>query len=71
MSMNKIGTRIHKAFNAADDAWSEELQRCFGKEAGDKRYVEEGKGASGSLLRLTHDARDTLRRAWELEGKVS
>lgn len=56
---------ITKAFQAADEAWSAELVRCFGKHAGDKRYLPEGKGAPGSVLRLTHDARDALRQAFE------
>jgi hypothetical protein len=35
----------------ADDAWSKELQRLFGKRAGDVRYTKKGEGAPGSKLR--------------------
>lgn len=55
-------------FQKADDAWSAELQRCFGRAAGDKRYIAEGKGAPGSTLRAAHDAREHARRAWEMEA---
>jgi hypothetical protein len=41
---------------AADDAWQAELVRLFGKQAGDKRYTNEGKGEPGSELRRLHDA---------------
>lgn len=52
-------------FEAADKAWSEELTRVFGKQAGDARYRQRGKGEPGSTLRARHDARDAARIAWE------
>lgn len=51
-------------FQAADDAWSDELRRIFGKRAGYARYGAEGKGLDGSTLRLLHDAREAARIAW-------
>jgi hypothetical protein len=53
-----------KPFQDADDAWSAELQRVFGKRAGDARYRPEGKGAEGSELRRLHNARMAARHAW-------
>ena len=50
----------HAAYYAAvkaDDEWSAELHRLFGKRAGDFRYGEAGKGAPGSALRALHDAK--------------
>jgi hypothetical protein len=41
----------------ADDAWQAELVRLFGKQAGDKRYSPEGKGAEGSELRRLYNAK--------------
>ena len=41
----------------ADDAWQAELVRLFGKQAGDKRYAAEGKGAEGSELRRLYEAK--------------
>jgi hypothetical protein len=52
------------AFQQADDAWSAELKRIFGKRAGDARYTAEGKGEEGSDLRRLHDAREAARVAW-------
>lgn len=34
----------------ADNAWSAELEKLFGKRAGDVRYTEEGKGRPGTAL---------------------
>jgi hypothetical protein len=52
------------AFQAADDAWSDQLQREFGKNAGDARYTERGKGDEGSTLSRLHNAREEARVAW-------
>lgn len=51
-------------FQAADDAWSEELRRVFGKNAGQARYESRGRGEEGSKLRKLHDARESARAAW-------
>jgi hypothetical protein len=40
---------------AADKAWQTELEKLFGKHAGDVRYTSQGKGAEGSELRRLHD----------------
>jgi hypothetical protein len=53
-----------KAFQDADDAWALELQRVFGKHAGDARYQLLGKGAEGSELRRLHDARLNAQTIW-------
>jgi hypothetical protein len=54
-----------KPFQDADDAWSAELHRVFGKQAGDARYTARGKGDEGSELRRLHDVREAARLAWE------
>lgn len=51
-------------FQTADDAWSAELQRKFGKDAGQARYEPRGKGEEGSQLRALHDAREATRVVW-------
>jgi hypothetical protein len=51
-------------FQSADDAWSAELKRTFGKDACNARYTERGKGSEGSELRRLHDAREAARLAW-------
>lgn len=53
-----------KPFQDADDAWSAELKRVFGRNAGDARYTDRGKGVEGSTLRQLHDAREAARAAW-------
>ena len=52
-------------FYTTDAAWQAELVRQFGKQAGDKRYLPEGKGAPGSALRTLYAARDAARIIWE------
>lgn len=69
MANNKFPyTAELKPFQDADDAWSAELQRVFGKNAGQARYESRGKGAEGSELRRLHDARDAVRVAWHLSA---
>lgn len=51
-------------FQAADDAWSAELRRAFGRNAGQARYERRGRGDDGTALRRTHDAREAARAAW-------
>lgn len=51
-------------FQAADDAWGEELRRVFGKRSAHARYTDIGKGEPGSLLRRLHDTREAARSAW-------
>ncbi len=50
-------TTLYAAAIAADDAWSAELRRQFGKRAGDVRYTKVGKGEPGTELRRLHDAK--------------
>lgn len=49
------------AFIAADDAWQQELARCFGRSACIARYDDTGMGEPGSKLRYLYTARDTAR----------
>ena len=56
----RVHTAARAAFGAADDAWQRELERVFGKRAGDARYRPEGKGEDGSMLRFFHDQRMRL-----------
>lgn len=51
-------------FQQADDTWSAELVRIFGKQACNARYDGRGKGFDGSTLRQLHDAREAARVAW-------
>jgi hypothetical protein len=53
-----------KPFQDADDAWSAELKRCFGNNAGQARYEPRGKGELGSKLRELHDQRMNAQSAW-------
>jgi len=57
-----------KTFQSADDRWAEELQRKFGKDAGQARYEPRGKGEEGSELRRLHDLREAARSAWHLSA---
>lgn len=63
-------TAALKPFQDADDAWSAELQRVFGKDAGQARYEPRGKGEEGSELRRLHDTRDAARAAWHATAAV-
>lgn len=47
-----IAEAEYRAFLAADRAWSAELHRLFGKNAGDVRYTEAGR--SGPTLAPLH-----------------
>jgi hypothetical protein len=53
----------HVAYQAADDAWSAELGRVFGRGAGDARYAAKGK--STPRLAELHDAREAARLAYD------
>lgn len=61
-----LGSKEHCAFQAADKAWSIELQRAYGKHAGDIRYRPAGKGEPRSALRAAYDARETARMLYDL-----
>lgn len=53
-----------KPFQDADDAWSAELKRVFGKRSAEARYTKLGHGEEGSQLRALHDALIVARAAW-------
>ena len=60
------GSELHRAALTTDHAWSVELIRCFGKNAGDARYRPEGRGVPGSALRAAYDARTAAQEACRL-----
>lgn len=62
---------LYRAAMAADDAWSDELQRLFGKRAGDARYTREGKGEPGTDLRRLHDAKLAADAAMRAAGSAA
>lgn len=49
----------------ADDAWQAELEKTFGRHAGDARYTPRGHGQPGTPLAAAWDAYRTARSAWE------
>jgi hypothetical protein len=53
-----------KPFQDADYAWTVELHRVFGREAGQARYESRGKGEPGTTLHTLHAAREAARLAW-------
>ena len=53
-----------KPFQDADDAWSAELHRIWGKRAGDARYTDLGKGADNSELRRLYENRMIAQAIW-------
>jgi len=53
-----------KPYQDADDAWSAELKRVFGKDAGQARYEPRGQGEDGSALRMAYEARTAARVVW-------
>lgn len=53
------------AFNNADYEWHEALIEAFGREGGQARYEERGKGEDGSDLRAAYEARESARLKWE------
>jgi hypothetical protein len=63
----KYGSPLHRAALAADQAWSAELQRLFGKHAGDVRYHAAGKGDAGTALRRLYDTYVVARDSWSVE----
>jgi hypothetical protein len=64
----KLGTEKHREALRTDQAWSAELYKAFGRQAGDKRYTMEGRGKPGTALRAAYDARTTADQAWHDEG---
>jgi hypothetical protein len=60
-------SEVHKAALATDKAWQAELERVFGKRAGDMRYTKEGKGTEGGTLRAVYNARRMAQEAWYRE----
>jgi len=53
-----------KPFQDADDAWSAELERIFGRQAGTARYQPRGQGEPGSRLRALYEERQVARIRW-------
>jgi hypothetical protein len=64
MIMNKFPyTPQLKPFQDADDAWQAEINRVFGKKS-NARYLDIGKGESGTVLRSLYEARMAAKAAW-------
>ncbi len=61
--MNITGIPEYHAFAAADAAWQAELERLFGKNAGDIRYTLEGRSGP-TLFQLYAEVRRT-NDAWQ------
>lgn len=57
--------RAQRAFQDADDEWSRQLQRAFGRNAGDFRYTIKGMGEPGSTLRCAYYGFKAARLEWE------
>lgn len=53
------------AATIADDDWSAELHRIFGRDACQARYDGRGRGLAGSTLRRLHDHRQLCLGYWE------
>jgi hypothetical protein len=68
--MSQQSIKRMKAFDAADKAWSNELQKQFGGHAGDVRYRPQGRGTPNSELAKTYAAFARARDAW-LNGLAS
>lgn len=54
-----------QAFQAADDRWSNELRKSFGKRAGDARYTKSGVGDEGTALNKAYRDFHAARMEWE------
>ena len=67
--MTKI--EAYRAAIAADDAYSAELRRLFGKRAGDVRYTKAGEGEPGSDLNRLYLAWTEANRAHYLSTGLS
>ena len=57
-------------YQRAQDAWTDELRRLFGKRAGDVRYTSQGRGEPGMDLNRLWIAQDKARIAWEVARGV-
>ena len=62
---------IYRAFLDADTAWSAQLVRCFGKQAGDVRYTTRGNGEPGSELRRLDDLYTAARETWNTSREAA
>jgi hypothetical protein len=67
----KLGTELHRKALETDQAWSIELQRLFGKRAGDVRYTKQGKGEPGTALHAIWQAREAADIAWNADQTLS
>lgn len=56
---------IYSAWLAADEAWSAEGIRIFGKAWGDRRYTTAGQGGANTELRKHYEAFHKWRMEWE------
>lgn len=58
-------TRIRNKFERADQAWSRELRRLFGRDAGNARYEPRGRGEAGTELARIYAERMVAFREWQ------
>ena len=63
-AMSPAHEALYRAAIAADNAWSDELRRLFGKRANDARYTVQGRGEPGTELHRLHDAAQGAKNAW-------
>ncbi len=56
--------KLVQEFDAADDAWWQEVKATFGKSAADVRYTRYAHGEEGTTLRALWDARCAASDAW-------
>lgn len=66
--MNEQKLDAMKAFQLADDAWQMELERVYGKRAGDARYNSKLNGATAELEAL-RGLRDEAMREYEYQQR--
>ncbi len=62
---------LFRAFSDADQAWSDELHRQFGKDPGDVRYMAKGEGKPGTALNVAYKAFRATNDAWLASVRTS
>lgn len=66
MNNQKVITLAAEALRT-DNAWTVELVKVFGKNAGDVRYLKAGQGFPGTPLNAAYLARTAAQEAWHNE----
>jgi len=60
----------YKAACLADNMWSDELERVYGKDAGDARY-DNKRNAATPMLKTLREIKRHADNAWHLLGMIS